>query len=225
MPKSKTSKSTTTTPKRQRGRPFDERKWNAKFVELQQYKKVNGHCHVPQRHQLGRWTTNQRQSYKNGKLSTYCIERLESIGFQLGSSQQNRGRPFDEDKWNEKFEELQQYKKENGHCHVPQRHKLGQWVTNQRLSYKKGKLSTYCIERLESLGLHLGSCQKNTWEINFLHLQQYKEENGDCNVPQKSYGSLGVWVNNQRIAYKNNNLTEERIKRLEDIGFQWKLRK
>ena len=34
-----------------------------------------------------------------------------------------------------------------------------------------------------------------------------------------------AWVNKQRIAYRKNNITEERMKRLEDIGFQWKLGK
>ncbi|KAL7523205.1 hypothetical protein ACHAWF_000422, partial [Thalassiosira exigua] len=53
-------------------------------------------------------------------------------------------------------------------------------------------------------------------------LKAFGEEHGHYNVPQ-SHGTLGVWVNNQRAAYKQRNMSEERIRQLEGIGFQWSL--
>ena len=59
----------------------------------------------------------------------------------------------------------------------------------------------------------------------------FKEEFGHCNVPSRyaANPSLGQWCSTTRKAYKkiqngmkaNYNLTQGRIKRLEEIGFQW----
>ncbi|MDB4483108.1 Helicase associated domain protein [Akkermansiaceae bacterium] len=58
------------------------------------------------------------------------------------------------------------------------------------------------------------------WEINFQKLVAYKEEYGDCLVPQKGENKqLGRWVNKQRSG--KNTLGIGRIKRLDEIGFIW----
>ena len=59
----------------------------------------------------------------------------------------------------------------------------------------------------------------------------FKEEFGHCNVPSRyaANPSLGQWCSTTRKAYKkiqngmkaNYNLTQGRLKRLEEIGFQW----
>ena len=48
----------------------------------------------------------------------------------------------------------------------------------------------------------------------FDELVDFKNENGDCNVPQ-SQGPLGMWVGTQRQLYKNGNLSQERVDFLE----------
>ena len=44
-----------------------------------------------------------------------------------------------------------------------------------------------------------------------------------CNVPQlyAEDNHLGLWVTNQRAAYKEGKLSPERISKLESIGFIW----
>jgi len=64
-------------------------------------------------------------------------------------------------------------------------------------------------------------------------LLRFKEEFGHCNVPQRYSGnpSLGKWCNDMRNAYKkiqkgmkaHRNLSQDRIERLEEIGFQWQV--
>jgi hypothetical protein len=59
----------------------------------------------------------------------------------------------------------------------------------------------------------------------------FKEKFGHCNVPQKcaNNSSLGHWCSEMRKAYKKiqngiktrANLSQGRIERLEEIGFQW----
>ncbi|EJK71401.1 hypothetical protein THAOC_07166, partial [Thalassiosira oceanica] len=43
---------------------------------------------------------------------------------------------------------------------------------------------------------------------------------GDCSVPQKQ-GSLGAWVSNQRAARRGDKMSDERVRKLDDIGFDW----
>ncbi len=64
------------------------------------------------------------------------------------------------------------------------------------------------------------------WQTRFEELQDYKEVQGDFDVPQR-YGPLGVWVNKQRNEYRHfekgikSQLTQQRISQLESIGFRW----
>lgn len=55
-------------------------------------------------------------------------------------------------RWVARFDELKKYKDEHGDCKVPENQgqfgPLGRWVTKQRRSYNKGKLSRGRIEQL-----------------------------------------------------------------------------
>eukprot|EP00956_Cyclotella_meneghiniana_P027352 scaffold61109_cov22-Cyclotella_meneghiniana.AAC.5 len=59
------------------------------------------------------------------------------------------------------------------------------------------------------------------WEQRYGELEIYKEEYGNCNVPQKfdKYPGLGKWVMTQRAYKKKGKLTVERKRKLDDIGF------
>ena len=59
-----------------------------------------------------------------------------------------------------------------------------------------------------------------TWDERYSELKEYKAEHGHCNVPWKD-GSLGSWVQRQRSNRQRGALSEERVRRLADIGFNW----
>ena len=59
------------------------------------------------------------------------------------------------------------------------------------------------------------------WNTRFEELLKYKSEHGDCNVPGKQ-GKLGIWVRTQRVAYMAGSIAQDRIDRLDGIGFNWK---
>lgn len=73
------------------------------------------------------------------------------------------------------------------------------------------------------------------WNQHYANLLKYKENHGDCLVPQNypENRKLGLWVMQQRRQYslmkqgKNSSLTgkrgEYRLQLLEDIGFVWLL--
>ena len=121
---------------------------------------------------------------------------------------------------------------------------LGTWVGTQQAAKIKGTLSDERIKLLEDAGIDWDSYRKRqTWEACYAALIAYKEKHGTTNVPTNGLVkigdetiNLGVWVSNQRNAYqrrinpKRKNfqkigmITDERIKKLESIGFIWLMR-
>ena len=61
------------------------------------------------------------------------------------------------------------------------------------------------------------------WDARFNELLKYKAKHGDCNIPLRQ-GLLGSWVSIQRREYKNGKISQDRIDRLDGIGFKWKLK-
>ena len=69
------------------------------------------------------------------------------------------------------------------------------------------------------------------WDTKFNELVAYKDAHGgSCNVPNRyaENPQLGRWVDHQRTQYKKfqqdsatTSMTQERIERLESIGFEW----
>jgi hypothetical protein len=64
---------------------------------------------------------------------------------------------------------------------------------------------------------------KARWEAMFKALKKLKKEHGKDYIPEvsKSDGELYTWVMSQRHRFKGKMLNNERIKRLEEIGFEW----
>ena len=72
----------------------------------------------------------------------------------------------------------------------------------------------------ERKGKPLLACRHEQWNARSRELEAFKAEHGHCSVPQK-HGTLGGWVNSQRTAHNGGTLSEERVRRLDDIGFDW----
>lgn len=65
----------------------------------------------------------------------------------------------------------------------------------------------------------------NLWEEMYQRLVLYKQEHGDCLVPNryKPDKQLGSWVSTQRRNYcKGKGMSPDRIDRLEALGFVWR---
>eukprot|EP00538_Stauroneis_constricta_P011409 CAMPEP_0119556036 /NCGR_PEP_ID=MMETSP1352-20130426/8089_1 /TAXON_ID=265584 /ORGANISM="Stauroneis constricta, Strain CCMP1120" /LENGTH=660 /DNA_ID=CAMNT_0007602925 /DNA_START=261 /DNA_END=2243 /DNA_ORIENTATION=- len=149
-----------------------------------------------------------------------------------------RFRSYQSEMWQERLEELQKFRKENGHCLVPHNWSvnlpLAQWVKRQRYQMKlklEGKHSTMTTERqeiLENLGF-IWDSHKAAWEERLHELRQFCSNHGHTNVPSTypENPQLSVWVKCQRRQYKlyvknqKTNLTEERKMQLDSLGFVW----
>ena len=97
----------------------------------------------------------------------------------------------------------------------------------------KYNLSPDKIERLEEIGLNCKCSEASNvaFEKRCRELMEFKEIFGHCNVPATYVDnvSLGLWCRKLRWLYNiiqkgfkpDRNLSPDRIKCLEEIGFQW----
>ncbi len=141
------------------------------------------------------------------------------------------------DKWMQKYQKLKEYQEEHGNVDVPYSYekdgiKLGVWVRSQRQAYQgigAGKITEKQIELLNHLGIKW-QVRDEIWNHYYQLLKEYQEEHGNVDVPQsyeKNGIKLGIWLNNQRQAYKGTStckITEEQIKLLNHLGIRWQLR-
>ena len=201
------------------------RSWEEMFQNLLKFKKEYGDCDVPARWkenpQLGRWVGKQRTAYKEGILNKEKVEKLEGLEFIWDSFGTQ---------WEAMFPILEEYRERHGDCLVPARWKenpqLSNWVNVQRTAYNKGTLSNEKINRLEELGF-IWDTHDALWEERYQELVVYKQEHGDCLVPKvyPENQQLAGWVGTQRQSYRKDKLSQDRVKRLEGIGFAWDTRK
>ena len=115
------------------------------------------------------------------------------------------------DAWNQNFQALQPYKSTNGQSNVSQSYnrQLSRWVNRQRQLKRKNELNAEKTERLETNGFSWNPIE-DAWNQMFEALQQYKSNNGDCNVPQSYNPQLGRWVNKQRQLKRKDKLAAEK---------------
>jgi hypothetical protein len=137
--------------------------WKDRLSALADYRKIHGHCNVPQRcsetSKLATWVTKQRSQYRlhrEGKTSYMTLVRiraLESLAFDWGIRTAA---------WEDRLSELADYRKIHGHCNVPTNYsestKLGAWVGTQRTQYRlhlqgmRSQMTLSRVQELESLG-------------------------------------------------------------------------
>lgn len=178
----------------------------------------------------------RRVQANESPLKSTCKE----IKSQTHASQPQESTIFDE-MWQERYNELVVFWKQNGHSCVPQRYPpnraLGKWVHKQRQEYKKRRngltssLTSYRIESLVKLQFQFDPTNRaeGLWQRRYKELIHFRELHGHCMVPQKypPNRALGKWVHRQRhefskeINKESSFLTRKRIDALNKIGFQW----
>ena len=138
------------------------------------------------------------------------------------------------DDWDAMYDRLVKYKERFGTCAVTAargdtEHKpLWHWLHHQRLKYKKGLLEQERTEKLVALGvdwqLHqLTGPREEGWEQGFVHLAEFREKFGHCNVGamHKEHKKLLGFVKDQRYRFSIGTLEQYRIDKLLAIGFEF----
>ena len=148
-----------------------------------------------------------------------CRELMESIRTSLNPT------------WENFYDELCHYYCEHGTIEIdthqvePNGMHLGLWVYCQKALYRKGQLQESRRNLLEELGIKWDYCHDQIFEKRIKQLLAYKEEHGDYNVPSKykteDGDRLGEWCISIRIQYREGSIPEDRLKVLNDIGYDW----
>ena len=205
--------------------------WDMYYASAKQYYKQNGNLEVPARYiteegyALGSWLNNQKAIRKGtivGKLTEDQIQKLDDIGMIWDSLDYF---------WEQNFKLAKEYYLTYGSLDIPTNYKskdgkhLGNWILRQRQLYKSNSLTDEQIKKLDSIGMDWMDRVDRIWENGFIEAKNYSEEYGNLSVP-KNYRSntdfsLGIWIQRQRSLYKNNKISENRTKRLTDIGMNW----
>ena len=115
---------------------------------------------------------------------------------------------------------------DHGHSNVPHawphNRELAAWLITVRSMKRAGRLRADRVRHLESLDV-VWEVQQSRWENMFAALADYRQRHGDCNVPMgwPENPALATWVKGVRAAQKRGELDDQRLQRLEAIGFAW----
>ena len=196
--------------------------WKERFEELKQYLHTNQEA-PDSKNELYKWARLQFNRFD--ELVQEKQELLISINFL---------NYFEERSWEKRYLELQEfiifYKK------TPTRksnEELNSWLSVQRAKFKNGQLSENEISLLQELGVDLSPIEKreDVWNFKYEALVKFREKNPDR---WPSFFSDGIekklyeWCQAQRQVYaktarRRKGLSQERIGKLNRIGFHWSL--
>ena len=113
------------------------------------------------------------------------------------------------DNWDQRYVELIEYANINGHTLVPSRCQenpaLGNWVIQQRISYKQVNHDFLTKDRLNKLN-NIGFVWdyfEYTWNQRYSELLEFRKRHGDCNVSPGLTDNISLdnWVKQQRVEY------------------------
>lgn len=202
-----------------------EQDWEASFEMLCEFVKESERfphdveCYKGYR--LGTWCQAQRKLYKNNRLSAERVSALENIGFMWTPA---------ENIWNGRYCALKKFKEKYGRFPVlsdarenDEVHVLYSWCQTQRKNYKSNILSNEHKLKLEEIGFRLEYETNNEiWENNYHSVKEiYLRLKRFPDAQDIKDEKLRRWITEQRRKLHKNNLSQERIQRLNEIGFIW----
>ncbi|MBS2099515.1 Helicase associated domain protein [Carboxylicivirga linearis] len=199
--------------------------WLDRVALLEEYKKEHGHCNVSQTDKnpkykgLGKWLNDQRFAYKKDRLQPDRLELLESMGVVWDMDVYN----FDI-----RINQLIAYKEEFGNFDVsssyPKDPSFGNYVYRLKT---KGVKEDWKIKKLHDIGFYdigilekrekKGHVTKYWWDM----LSELKKLENP-NIPREFAPNpkLGIWLDNQKKAYRHNKLKDEQIAELEKLKIE-----
>ena len=206
---------------------YDEQ-WNERFEMAKAYYIEHGNLDIPKDYSvddfpLGEWIRRQRQLNHAGKLSQERYDLLSEIGMDWDNATKKRI----SSSYEQGFRHLENFIANNDISALTvdiicdDGYRLGAWLANCKTKYRNGKLSEKHIKHFEQLGIHLE--KSDTWEERYQETKEFIVESGSTYIPKgavsKSGFDLYSWAADQRKAYKKGILSEDKKRKLDEIGY------
>lgn len=203
--------------------------WMSYFSKLKEYNERVGNIKlsvdfIVDELKLGSWLNEQRKRYKKGLLSEDRINLLESLNMTWDEL---------EEKWDSNYLLLKNVFDKTGDANVTNVYvsngvRIGSWLTTQKSSFYEGRLSDNRKVMLESLGVKFDR-PNNSWDDNFKIFSEFWVTQNDVDDPSHEFyrdnRSIRTWVLRQRENYHSGKLGEDKLRKLESIGFDFKVSK
>ena len=199
-------------------------KWQNAYDHAKKFFLEHGDLNVYQEYEcddgfkLGVWIVNQRTKYREGRLDTEQIAKLEAIGMIW-----NKNDVF----WENGIAHAKSFYAEHGNLNIPQKYvcsdgyHLGHWIIGIRAKYKAGNLPSDRIAELEMLGIEWERKQ-NAWEKGYAHAKAYFDTHGHLDIStiyvcEDGY-KLGQWKRGQLRTIKSGTIKPDRLEMLRNVG-------
>jgi hypothetical protein len=199
------------------------------------YKKERRTTYIPEAYvsptgfKLGAWLRRIRYRRRRGILSQKFVKKLNQAGFQWGSNCSH------EQRFALALRRSEEYKKEHGTINAPNNYLspdgfcLGQWQSQIRHLRRRNCLSPERIEALNRLGFRWETPRLHAnFERGLVETRRYKKAFHKANAPV-AYRTpeefrLGGWQVSRKREYRENKLSQEQIKSLKNLGFNFDIR-
>jgi hypothetical protein len=203
--------------------------WDQCFMLLVQFKEREGHCSVPIHHlesgkKIGFWLMVQNLHRKRDTMDRDRRHLLQNLGVDWNPSVST---------WDFNVLLLLQFRDREGHVRVPihhveDGHKLGIWISMNRLQKRNGIILPERERRLNEIGF-IWRGRERKYDIMCRALTQFKQREGHCNVSDKQIEyldggvkyNLGAWLMSQREFEGNGKLDAKKTEMLESLGVKW----
>ena len=220
----------------------DDETWLGHWRELQAYVKKAKHANCPvdykvpnSNFRLGVWLSDQRTRKRQRTL----FRDRERLLDELGVEWEVRDARSDET-WHGHLQELEEYVKDAGHANCPADYRvpgsnfhLGRWLCDQRMEQRREALLPDRVRLLEQLGVVWDvrdALDDETWHGHLKQLEEYVKVHKHANCPAKyevpgevpgSKFLLGEWLGKQRRKQREDDLSPDRKRLLEQLGVKW----
>ena len=218
-----------------------DKMWYENYMMAKKYYDEFGDLEIPFDYKvdnfgLGRWLCYQKEKKNNLSLDDGKIKLLDDLNI----SWNNKKIESSNNKWITKYFLAKEYYEKEGNLYIPGNYeidgiKLGKWIQLQKYNYKQNKLSIERTKLLEEIGMNFGRTKKynknyfkeDAWMEKYKLALEYYEQHQNLDIPLKyevNGVKLGIWLYNQKRAYRQGKLLPSRIELLENIKVVWDVR-
>ena len=218
--------------------------WMVYYLKVKQFREENPAL-WPMRgnkieRELAKWCSRQRVLFKQNRLSKERIKKLNELNFIWIAN----GSDFET--WMKYYNDLIAFRKQNpnrwptfSRGAPKEEHPLGKWVAHQRQKNKQHKLEEKRLELLKNINFDFEPMSdiNKRWLKNYNLSIAYFKKKGfwPKYINPKAYAlklgytaeewEIGRWCWMQRMEFKRRKLSQEKVKMLNEVNFDWQKEK